>query len=98
MPARRLFEVERAPLPRVDQADDQDGDEDGGFDETEHAELAQLHRPRVEKHNLDVEDKEQQRGQVKANREAVPRRPARRIATLEGLAFHFLMWRSWAGQ
>ena len=45
-------------------------------------------RPRVEEHDLDVEDDEEDRGQVELDREATPRRAARRVAALERLGLH----------
>ncbi len=45
-------------------------------------------RPRIEEHDLDVEHDEEDRGQIELDREAAPRRSARRVAALERLALH----------
>ena len=49
------------------------------------AELPEDHRPRVHEHHLDVEDDEEDGGQVELHREAPPRRAARLVAALERL-------------
>src|SRR6266852_5834768 len=81
-----LIPIQRATLPGVNEADHQYRDEDQRLDETENSQMSQLDRPRIEKNHLDIEEQEQDRGQVKAHRESAPCRTARRVAALERLA------------
>src|SRR3954453_1294420 len=65
-----LAPLERATSPHVHEGDDEERDEDDGLDQGEGAEVPQLHRDRVEEHDLDVEQDEQHRDQVEADAEA----------------------------
>src|ERR1700683_451081 len=90
----RLVPVERAALPCVDQADEKYRDKDQRLDKTKHPETAKLHRPWVKENYFDIENQEQQRGQIEAHREAAPRASAGRITTFKG----FLFDRRWTGR
>src|SRR5206468_8794199 len=80
--------LERALAPDVGEAERQHEHEDRHLDEAEHPERAEDHRPGIEEDHLDVEDDEEDRGQVELDREAPPRGPARRVAALERLGLH----------
>src|SRR5579875_3449386 len=79
---------ERPLAPDVHESEREHAHEDRQLDDAEEPEPAEEHRPRVEKNHLHVEDDEEDRRQVELHREAAPRRSARRIAALEGLALH----------
>src|SRR5437762_9826458 len=65
--------LERALAPDVGEAERQHEHEDRHLDEAEHPERAEGHRPGIEEDHLDVEDDEEDRGQVELDREAPPR-------------------------
>src|SRR6266852_2900307 len=90
--------IERSALPRVDQRDEQDCDENERLDEPEHPELSQLDRPRIKENYLNVEDEEEQRSQVKPHRKSVPGAAARRVTAFECLALDRTFWRPRPGQ
>src|SRR5262249_15055989 len=69
--ASALLPIERPLPPDVDVAEGEDGDEEEELDESEPGELMEDDGQRVEEHDLDVEDDEQHRGEVEADREAL---------------------------
>src|SRR6266850_6337247 len=71
--------LERAFAPYVDEAKRQHEDEHQHLDEAEQPERAEHHGPRVEEDDLDVEDDEQDGGEIEFDRETAPRRTARRV-------------------
>src|SRR5213079_995820 len=77
--------LERALAPDVGEAERQHEHEDRHLDEAEHPERAEDHRPGIEEDHLDVEEDEEDRGQVELDRDAPPRGAARRVAALERL-------------
>src|SRR5688572_30482110 len=81
---RCSFPLERALAPDVDVGDGENGDEDQELDETEPAQLLEHDRERVEEDDLDVEEDEEHRRQVEADREALLFRRPLRDAGLEG--------------
>src|SRR5215831_6456968 len=66
----RLFPIEASLPPDVREGDEEDADEDPHLDEAVPLELSEQDGPRVEEHGFDIEDDEEHRGQVEANREA----------------------------
>src|SRR3954451_16412662 len=75
--------LERSLPPDVHVRDYENHDEEQELEEPEPRELMEDHRERVEKHDLDVEDDEQHRRQVEADREALLARRAGGDARLE---------------
>src|SRR5205807_1710197 len=75
-PAAALLPLERALPPHVHVRDDEDDDEEQELDESEPGEGVQDDRERIQEDDLDVEDDEEHRRQVEADREALlARRP-----------------------
>src|SRR5262245_20658960 len=77
--------LERALAPDVDEPEREDEEEDHHLDEPEDAEPAEQERPRIEEDDLDVEDDEEDGGEVELDREPAPRWTARHVAALERL-------------
>jgi hypothetical protein len=75
----------RRSAPLVEQPDHGQEQEHRHGGEARPAELAKDDRPRVHEDDLDVENDEQDGGEVELDREATPGRPARLVAALEGL-------------
>src|ERR1700694_4347014 len=67
---RLLVPLQASLAPDVREGDEQDAHEHEHLDEAEPLELAEEHCPRVEEDGLDVEDDEQHRRQVEADRQA----------------------------
>src|SRR5206468_6056328 len=65
-----LVPLERPLPPDVDVGDREDHQEEEELHEAEPGELVEDHRERVEEDNLDVEDDEEHRREVEADREA----------------------------
>src|SRR5262249_62412108 len=80
--------LERALAPDVDQTEREHHDEDHHLDETEQAEPSEEERPRIEENHLDVEDDEEDGGEIELDREASPRGTAGDVAALERLSLH----------
>src|SRR5262245_30848822 len=84
-----LVPVERADSPHVGESNGEDPDEHRHLSEAEPAEAAVRHGPRVQEHDLDVEDDEEDRDQVELHRKALAaERADRRVAGLEDLQLH----------
>src|SRR5437764_124906 len=74
----RSVPLESAATPDIGVDDEHREDEQDHLDQTEHAELVERDRPRVEEDDLDVEDDEQHRRQVVLHRELVTAERLRR--------------------
>ena len=74
---------QRSLAPLVEQADHREEQEDRHRREAAPAELPEDDRVRVHEHHLDVEDDEEDGGQVELDREAPPGGAARLVAALE---------------
>src|SRR5262245_5320192 len=81
--------IESAVVPGVVEADHQDPEEDRHPGEAPRAELPEDDGPRVEKHELHVEENEKDRGQVELDGQMARRDSERRHPGLEGLRLHF---------
>src|SRR3982750_570746 len=62
-----LLPVERALLPLVEEADDQNAEEDHHRPEARRADLLERHRPREKERDLEIEQDEQNRDEVVAH-------------------------------
>src|SRR6476660_9444383 len=77
--------LERTLAPDVDEPEREHRDEDHHLDEPEHAEAAEQQRPGIQEDHLDVEDDEEDGGEVELDREASPGGSARHVPALERL-------------
>src|SRR5439155_1408587 len=69
IPRGLLFPIQASLLPDVGEGDQQDADEDQHLDKTEPLQLPEQDRPWVEEDGFDVEDDEQHRRRVEADRQ-----------------------------
>src|SRR5947199_3110954 len=80
--------LQRAVVPRVEEPDHQNREKDDHLDETRAAQRAIHDGPRVEEHELHVEQDEENRGQVEPDRQAADWQRERNLPALERLRFH----------
>ena len=83
--------LERALLPGVRVADDEDEEEDDHLDQAEQLQLVHDDRPREHEHGLDVEDDEQHRDEEVADAVAVAGVAPRLDAALVRLELHLVV-------
>jgi hypothetical protein len=83
-----LISIERSLAPDVDVGEREDDDEEEELDEAEPRELVEDDGERIQEDDLDVEDDEEHRRQVEADREAAVHRRSVGDARLERQRAH----------